>query len=387
MPLPAPNRPSYPTESAPLPVIIFRYLARDLLATTAAVALVLLMVVMSSRFVQYLADAAEGKIDPNVIFAIMGYRLPAFLDLILPLAFFLAVLLSYGRLYQDSEMTVLHACGVSQMRIAAYTLAVALVVAGIVASLSLWLSPQGMARAELLIDAQKVRGEFDAMEGGKFYPLRGGKGVSYTEQIREDGHMEKIFLVEAGADAAGEPRMVIVVAERGEPKRSDQGQAAYLVLSNGHRYQGVPGRADFEVTQFAEYGQRLPKPTPRNRPGWSESVPTSILRRSTDPEHVAALQWRYSTALLVLVVTLMAVPLSRTDPRKGRFAHILPAVFLYIAYLVSLNAARGAVEAGAVSPALGLWWIHLLFLGIGAGLMLWWTGWRPRRPGAGLVRA
>ncbi len=367
-------------------MIIFRYLARDLLATTAAVALVLLMVVMSSRFVQYLADAAEGKIDPNVIFAIMGYRLPAFLDLILPLAFFLAVLLSYGRLYQDSEMTVLHACGVSQMRIAAYTLAVALVVAGIVASLSLWLSPQGMARAELLIDAQKVRGEFDAMEGGKFYPLRGGKGVSYAEQILQDGHMEKIFLVEAGADAAGEPRMVIVVAERGEPKRSDQGQAAYLVLSNGHRYQGVPGRADFEVTQFAEYGQRLPKPTPRNRPGWSESVPTSVLRQSTDPEHVAALQWRYSTALLVLVVTLMALPLSRTDPRKGRFAHILPAVFLYIGYLVSLNAARGAVEAGAVSPALGLWWIHLIFLGIGAALMLWWTGWRPRRPGAGLVR-
>ena len=387
MPPTAPTDPVLRREPAPLPVIIFRYLARDLLATTAAVAVVLLMVVMSSRFVQYLADAAEGKIDPNVIFAIMGYRLPAFLDLILPLAFFLAVLLSYGRLYQDSEMTVLHACGISQMRIAAYTLAVALVVAGIVASLSLWLSPQGMARAEVLIDAQKIRGEFDAMEGGKFYPLRGGKGVSYAEQIRENGHMEKIFLVEAGADAAGEPRMVIVVAERGEPKRSDQGQAAYLVLSNGHRYQGVPGRADFEVTRFAEYGQRLPKPTPRNRPGWSESVPTSVLRQSTDPEHVAALQWRYSTALLVLVVTLMALPLSRTDPRKGRFARILPAVFLYIVYLVSLNAARGAVEAGALSPTLGLWWIHLIFIGIGAALMLWWTGWRPRRPGAGLVRA
>jgi lipopolysaccharide export system permease protein len=61
---------------------------------------------MSSRFVQYMADAAEGKIDPNVIFAIMGYRMPGFLELILPLAFFLAVLLSYGRMYQDSEMTV-----------------------------------------------------------------------------------------------------------------------------------------------------------------------------------------------------------------------------------------------------------------------------------------
>ena len=364
-------------------MIIFRYLARDLLATTAAVAVVLLMVVMSSRFVQYLADAAEGKIDPNVIFAIMGYRMPAFLELILPLAFFLAVLLSYGRLYQDSEMVVLHACGVSQRRIAGYTLAVALVVAAVVAWLSLFLSPQGMARAEVLVDAQKARGEFDAMEGGKFYPLQGGKGVSYAEQVLTDGHMEKVFLVEAGADTEGKPSMVIVVADSGEPKRSEDGKASYLVLTHGHRYQGVPGQADFDVTSFAEYGQRLVRPAPRNRPGWSDSIPTSALRGSADPKYVAALQWRYSTALLVLVVTLLALPLSRTDPRKGRYTRILPAVFLYIAYLMSLNAARGAVENGALTPVLGLWWIHLLFLGVGGVLMLWWTGWRPGRSRAG----
>lgn len=78
MPPTVPTDPVLRREPAPLPVIIFRYLARDLLATTAAVATVLLLVVMSSRFVQYMADAAEGKIDPNVIFAIMGYRMPAF---------------------------------------------------------------------------------------------------------------------------------------------------------------------------------------------------------------------------------------------------------------------------------------------------------------------
>lgn len=379
MPPTVPTDPVLRREPAPLPVIIFRYLARDLLATTAAVATVLLLVVMSSRFVQYMADAAEGKIDPNVIFAIMGYRMPAFLELILPLAFFLAVLLSYGRLYQDSEMTVLHACGISQLRIAGYTLAVAMVVAAFVAWLSLSLGPEGMARAEVLVDAQKARGEFDAMEGGKFYSLHGGKGVSYTEQVLPGGHMDQVFLVEGGADSEGKPSMVIVVAERGEPKRSADGQTNYLVLTNGYRYQGVPGQADFDVTQFEEYGQRLARPAPRNRPGWSDSIPTSALLGSANPKHVAALQWRYSTALLVLVVTLMALPLSRTDPRKGRYARILPAVFLYIIYLMSLNAARGAVEAGALAPALGLWWIHLVFLGIGVALVLWWTGWRPKR--------
>lgn len=358
-------------------MIIFRYLARDLLLTTAAVAVVLLSVVMSARFVQYLADAAEGKIDPDVVFAIMGYRMPGFLELILPLAFFLGVLLAYGRLYQDSEITVMHACGVSRARLAGYTLALATAVGGGVAVLSLWLTPQGMARAETLVDAQKNRGEFDLMDAGRFYPLRGGRGVSYAGELSPDGRMEDVFLVEAGADSAGEPRMVIVVAARGEPQRSEDGRAVYLVLEDGYRYQGVPGQADFEITQFAEYGQRIPERARRDRPGWAESVPTGELRQSTDPEHIAALQWRYSTVLLVPIITLMALPLSRTSPREGRFARVLPAMVLYMLYLISLNAARGAIEDGELATTPGLWAVHGLFVMLGIGLMLWWVGWRP----------
>lgn len=360
-------------------VIIFRYLARDLLSTTAAVAVVLLSVVMSARFVQYLADAAEGKIDPDVVFAIMGYRMPGFLELILPLAFFLGVLLAYGRLYQDSEITVLHACGVSRARIAGYTLAMAAVVGGCVALLSLWLTPQGMARAEALVDAQKNRGEFDLMDAGRFYPLRGGRGVSYAGELLSDGRMEDVFLVEGGADSEDEPRMVIVVAARGEPRRSETGRAVYLVLEDGYRYEGVPGQADFDVTRFAEYGQRIPESARRERPGWAESVPTRELRRSADPEHVAALQWRYSTVLLVPIVTLMALPLSRTSPREGRFARVLPAMVLYMIYLISLNAARGAMEDGDLSPLPGLWAIHGVFVTLGVAFMLWWIDWRPSR--------
>ncbi len=360
-------------------MIIFRYLARDLLATTAAVAVVLLAVVMSGRFVQYLADAAEGKIDPDVVFAIIGYRMPGFLELILPLAFFLGVLLAYGRLYQDSEMTVLHACGVSRARIALYTLAVAVLVGGGVAGLSLWLAPKSMARAEALVDAQKNRGEFDLMDAGRFYPLRGGRGVSYAGELSPEGLMKDVFLVESGADSQGEPRMTIVVAAEGAPQRSAQGKAVYLVLRDGYRYQGIPGKADFEITAFAEYGQRLPEPARRDRPGWSESIPTGVLRQSADPEHVAALQWRYSTVLLVPIITLLALPLARTSPREGRFAHLLPALVLYVLYLISLNAARGAIEDGDLAPLPGLWGIHLLFLALAGGLLLWWTDWRPRQ--------
>ena len=106
----------------PLTVIIFRYLCREILSATTAVCVILLLVLMSGRFVKYLAKAVSGDMESGVIFAMIGYRIPGFLELTLPLAFFLAVLLSFGRLHIQNEMSVLKACGISERRLMGYTL-------------------------------------------------------------------------------------------------------------------------------------------------------------------------------------------------------------------------------------------------------------------------
>lgn len=355
-------------------MIIFRYLARDLLASTLAVCAVLLMVVMSSRFVKYLAEAASGRLDANILFAVIAYRLPGFVELILPLAFFLAVLLIYGRLYLNNEMTVLHACGISPGRITAYTLALSCLVALVVGWLSLIVTPTGMARAEVLLASQKAKGEFEGMEAGKFYPLSDGKGVSYAERVAESV-LENIFIADFSGGNGEGSQMVVVVADRGVVQGVEGEKSTFLVLKNGRRYQGIPGGVEFQVTQFAEYGQRLDTPAARSARDKTEARSTRELRDSDRLEDVAALQWRYSTPLLVLVVTIIAIPLSRTNPRQGRFAKILPAVMLYILYLLLLNGVRSAIEEGDVAPALGLWWVHLIFLMVGLGLMIWTFGW------------
>lgn len=356
-------------------MIIFRYLARDLLASTVAVCAVLLLVVMSSRFVKYLAEAAAGRLDANILFAVIAYRLPGFVELILPLAFFLAVLLAYGRLYLDNEMTVLYACGVSPGRVTAYTLVFAALVALVVGWLSLSVTPAGLARAEVLLSYQKERGEFEAMEAGKFYPLRGGRGVSYAERVSDNNVLEDIFIVDSTGANGEDSQIVAVVADRGVAQGVEEDNSSFLVLEHGRRYQGIPGQAEFQVTQFAEYGQRLSGPSERSARAKTEARATRDLRGTGRLEDVAALQWRYSTPLLVLVVTIIAIPLSRTNPRQGRFAKVLPAVVLYILYLLVLNAARGGIEEGTISPALGLWWVHLVFLMVGLGLMGWAFGW------------
>ncbi len=363
-------------------MIIFRYLARDVLVTTAAVCAVLMMVVVSTRFIKYLAEAAAGKLDPGVLFAIMGYRLPDFLELVLPLAFFLSILLTYGRLYVDSEMTVLQACGMSERRLLGYTLVIAACVAAVVGWLSLVVTPSGLAKAEEIFNAQRQRGEVEGLSAGRFYSLRGDRGVTYTQNITKEGRLEKVFLAQAedeqdeGQSSSG---LVVVVAREGFSRRSESSGQRYLVLEDGQRIQGVPGQADFQVTEFREYGQRLEPVKPWELRADSEAMPTAQLLGSDETEHRAEVQWRFSLPLLVLTVTLMAVPLSKTNPRQGRFVKILPAILLYVIYLLSLNAARGAVEDGEQASWFSIWWVHGLFVAVALVIIAWNSHWRPFR--------
>ena len=349
-------------------MIIFRYLARNVISNTIGVAAVLMLVVVSSRFVKYLAEAASGKLEASILLAVIGFRLPGFLELVLPLAFFLSILLAYGQLYVDSEMTVLHACGFSEKKLLSHTMIVALVIAAIVAGLSLAVSPSGFARVQELFNAQKQRGEVESLIPGRFYTLRDSRGVTYSENISEEGRLENVFLAQQGA--RGES-VVVIVADAGISRQSENTGERYLVLSDGQRIQGVPGQADFQVTDFEVFGQRLEKIEPSSLYNDIDAVPTSTLLDSPKPEHRAALMWRISIPVMVLIVTMMAVPLSRTSPRQGRFAKILPAVLLYVIYLLMLNAVRGEIEDGLANGALVMASVHGLFLAIALTLVAW----------------
>lgn len=353
-------------------MIIFRYLCRELLSATFAVCIVLLLVLISGRFVKYLANAVAGNLEPGVIFAVIGYRIPGFLELTLPLAFFLAILLSFGRLYVENEMSVLKACGLSEGHLLGYTSVVALLLALLVGWLSLSVSPSGLAKAETIFAAQQEKTELDKITPKKFYGLRGDKGVTYAENVNQQQELENVFLaVTAGSPETFDSRLVLVIAERGRQQKTEDGSDRYLVLDKGYRVEGIPGSPEYQITQFAEYGSRLEAPTGITEDLEINALPTAELIGSADIKHQAALQWRLSIPLMVLIVTLLAVPLSRTDPRQGRYAKVLPAVLLYFAYLVMLNGLRGALESGSVPIAVTLLPVHLLFLLIAALLLCW----------------
>lgn len=343
------------------PMIIPRYLTKEVLQTTFAVTSVLLIIIMSGRFVKYLAEAAAGKIDASVLFAVMFYRLPGFMELILPLGFFVSILLAYGRLYTDSEMTVLFSCGVSRKQLIAWTYIPAGIVLIIIATLSLWLTPLGLHEAEKILAQQQARNDFETMQEARFQVSRNKSLVSYTEDISDNREQLNAFFLASMNVGADEPLMT-VRSEVAEYKILGETDQRYLVLKRGARYEGQPGTANYRITEFEEFGQHVdPKGEIAVTNNKVNRLPTVELLGSDLPDYQAALQWRLSSPLVVLIVTLLGVLFSHTNPRRGRYAMLFPAILLYLIYLVLLNSARGAVEEQRLSSAIGLWGVHFMF--------------------------
>ncbi|KPX10238.1 Membrane protein [Pseudomonas syringae pv. daphniphylli] len=362
-----------PDNSGVSGLIVFRYLSREVLLTLSAVSAVLLVFIMSGRFIKYLAQAASGALDPGVLFLIMGFRLPGFLQVILPLGLFLGILMAYGRLYLESEMTVLAATGMSQQRLLAITMGPATLVGLLVAWLSFSLAPQGATQFSLLINKQDAMTEFDTLVPGRFQALRDGTRITYTKELSEDrSQLAGVFISEKrmSGDKSKDNGITVLVAEKGHQEVRPNG-SRFLILENGYRYDGNPGAADYRVIKYDTYGAMLPKPEISEEITDREAIPTSELIGNPAPRSVAELQWRISLPLSVFIVTLMAIPLSRVNPRQGRYLKLLPAILLYMSYLAILISVRSSLEKGKLPLSLGMWWVHGIYLSIGLLLFYW----------------
>ncbi|SHF72042.1 lipopolysaccharide export system permease protein [Modicisalibacter ilicicola DSM 19980] len=350
-------------------MIIFRYLTREILVTMSAVAGVLLLVIMGSRFIRYFTTAAEGDIPASILGTLMLYHLPGFLELILPLAFFLGILLAYGQLYLNSEITVLVACGTSPNRLLQVTMLPTLLVALLVALCSLWLTPAGARHNEILLEEQQSRLDFSALAPGRFQEIGDGR-TAYTQGLNdEQTRMQEVFISERQRRTDDTPQTVVTRADSGYQTVDDETGSRFLVLADGERYSVDPGRAQAERLEFDTYAVRLSRATEMSELDDAEYASTAaLLARSTD-EAQAQLQWRVSLPLMVPILTLLALPLSRVNPRQGRFAKLLPAIFLHISYLSLLLAALDAIGRGALPAVVGMWPIHLGYLLLGLWLM------------------
>lgn len=364
-------------------IIITRYLMKEVITTLLGVTLVLLLIFLSHLLVRYLGSAASGKIAANIVLQLMGLEIPYLLALLLPIGLYLGIILAYGRLYAESEMPVLQACGLGVGRLLMITMLLAIGIASLVCLLMLWLNPIiATTKSDVLAKGLAQDNILDRLQAGRFQVMNDGKRVVYVERISRDRRSaHNIFIAEEQTKTTPSATLsnpwTVVSASRGYQRKEAATQEHFIVSAEGYRYDGIPGQNDYKITQFREYAVRIPEVALGSKRQEEEAIPTRELWQNYQNADLAAeLQWRLSIGILTLVLILLAVPLSRIRPRQGRYSHLFPAILIYIVYINLLFVSRNWVEEKIIPISLGMWWIHILFAVLGIGLILKQMGYR-----------
>lgn len=350
-----------------------RYVFRETAAAWATVTGVLLAILLSNQFARVLGDAAKDKLPKEAVFGVIGLTALQYLTILIPVGLFLAIMLALARLYRDSELPAMMACRVGPGGLYRPLGWLALPLAALVAWLALAVGPQALRQVALIGAEAQRQIDLGAIEPGRFTRAGDGGAVVYAERVSEDGALSNVFLQRR----AGE-RLEIVLAERGRQRETGDPDTRYIVLENGRRYEGVPGERNFQIFEFREHGIPYALPSADQPELEPEARPTlelvRALERNGDRAAMAELQWRLSLPLSALALSLLAVPLSRSRPREGRYGKLAIGVLLYIIYFNLLGAAKAWVEQGVLAPALGLWWVHGLVILLALVLLGWQNG-------------
>lgn len=343
-------------------MLLDKYVFRELVKSQFVVLLVLVAIFAGQSIVRLMTEASLGNMPPRLITLFMLYSLPEFLIFLFPLTLYVAIIITLGRICSDSEMVVMRCVGYSPTRIMMVAQTLALVSVIIVSFISLDLvSRAANARYELEQQAT-TNPEFLPIDSGRFVTL--GNFNIYVEDVRnrgiDDRDISNIYVIEMDSYSN---RTSSITAARDGHLVLDQDGVRWLELNDGRRYE-IARDGSYYKLQFEKFRAPLSgniTEETRERREISRMSTRELLLSPDKREQVEA-QWRFSPIFATFVLCMVAVPLSMVNPRQGRFARLMPAIVIYVAYYLFLMSLRNLILTDTIPLYPGLYAVPLVFL-------------------------
>lgn len=347
-------------------MIIQRYIAKEILFTCVAVTMVLSLIYSLGIFIRFLSAAASGTLQAKVIFPLMGLKYISVIPVLIPIAFYFSILIALGRLYKDSEMTAMAACGAGINKVLVIIFNLSLLLCAALLVITLYIGPWAERQSQQIITEAEATADITSLADGKFKEVSSANLVFYAEKAKtEEKEMQNVF-----ANRFADGTDSLLTAEKAYQYSRPNTGDDYIEFTNGYRYEGTPGKADFKIVSFSRYGFRIPQAETKALNLRTAAKTTDELWNSDNINNKAELQWRFALANATIVLALLSVALSRSDPRKGRFGKLFIAILVYLIYNNLLGIAETWYVRGNTLQILGLWWVHLVFLGLFVVLMV-----------------
>ena len=309
-------------------MIIIRYLVRETLKSQLAILFILLLIFFCQKLVRILGAAVDGDIPANLVLSLLGLGVPEMAQLILPLSLFLGLLMTLGKLYTESEITVMHACGLSKAVLVKAAMILAVFTAIVAAVNVMWAGPWSSR------------------------------------------HQDEVFL--AQIRPKGNARPSVVVADSGHLTQLRDGSQV-VTLNQGTRFEGTALLRDFRITDFQDYQAIIGHQAVALDPNDTDQMDMRTLWNTDTDRARAELNWRITLVFTVFMMALMVVPLSVVNPRQGRVLSMLPAMLLYLLFFLIQTSLKSNGGKGKLDPTLWMWTVNLIYLALAIVLNLWDT--------------
>jgi lipopolysaccharide export system permease protein len=348
-------------------MIFQRAIRRELLSAVGAVFTTLFTIVISVMLIRILGDAAAGTVASADEVSLLGFAALINLPVLISLTTFIAVLMVVARSYQDSEMVVWFASGVSLTQWIRPIMQVGLPLVILTAVLSFWLTPWAGKLSAEYKERFRNREDISRVSPGKFQESANGSRVFFVEGLSSDtSNVRNVFLSQNQNDENS-----VVVAREGNVIIDHRGDKL-LQLREGRRYDGMPGAPDFRIMDFERYvvvvtsnAQEIAE----NRS--ARALPTNELIANATPGNLAELLFRISSPLTCLMQMLLAIPLGFVNPRRGRTLNLMIALLLAITYFNANSIMQAMIAQGKASFAMSWWPLHLAALVLIVLLFVW----------------
>lgn len=333
-------------------MILDRYVGLEVIRPFLAIIGILGVVFFSYSAAVVLNDAVAGLLPAGAILHFVSIKWLIALEVLVPFALYLSVVVSLGRLHADSEMIALSAAGVGELRVLKVILLLSVVAAVVVAGLSLVVRPWAYQERYVLEAFVEANFEIENLEGRRFYVGPDSRFAAYVDSVEaSQRRASKVFFQ---TKRGGKLRFV-VADEMYQPRRLPTDPVT-LVFLRGHIYQLEPdGTRDLSLS-FNRLELHVAKSEPEDPSHKSKMRSTLDLRGSDDSKDLAEYQWRLSTPLMTVLLALLAVPISRSTPRQGRHGNEVVAMLAYAVFYNLMTMAKNLVQEGVVGVFPGLWW-------------------------------
>lgn len=350
-------------------MIIIRYLVRETLKSQIAILFILLLIFFCQNLVKVLGDAVDGNIPTNLVLSLLALGVPKMAQLILPLSLFLGLLMTYGRLYTESEITVMHACGLGKRTLIVAAMVLAILTSAVAAANVFWVGPWASSRQDEVVAEAKANPSIAGLAEGQFQSSQDGNAVLFVGNVKGNT-FNNVFL--AQLRPSGNQRPSVVVAEHGVINQKRDG-SQIITLDKGTRFEGTALLRDFRITDFTDYKAVVGHQPVTIDSTQTEQMSMHTLWESEDPDARAEFHWRLTLVVSVVLMALLVVPLSVVNPRQGRVLSMLPAILLYLIFFLLQTSLRSNAGKGKLDPMLWLWLVNLVYFAIALLLNLWDT--------------